>query len=94
MMVAPGVFGARVTSGTKPMKVMRWRMSPTMAFEVIGGSMASYMPIRLASASRFARVISRCSMICACSKGSTVAVVWARSPGICCGSTSMLAELV
>ena len=67
MMVAPGVSGARVTSGVKPMKVIRLLMSPTIAFDDIGGSMSSYMPIRLASASRFARVISRCSMICACS---------------------------
>ena len=67
MMVAPGVSGARVASGTKPMKAMWLAMSLTMALADIGGSMSSYIPIRLASASRFARVISRCSMICACS---------------------------
>ena len=44
MMVAPGVFGPRVTSGVKPMKVIRWLMSLTIAFGDIGGSASSYMP--------------------------------------------------
>ena len=66
-MVAPGVPGPRVTSGVKPMNGIRWLMSPTIALADIGGSTPSYIPIRLPSASRFARVISRCSMICACS---------------------------
>ena len=40
-LVAPGVPGLRVTSGTKPMKVIRSTMSLTWAPSVIGGSTPS-----------------------------------------------------
>ena len=41
MMVAPGVSGARVASGTKPMNSICELMSLTMALADIGGSMSS-----------------------------------------------------
>ena len=92
MIVAPGTPRILVTSGSKPMNSMLWRVSRTISPAVRSGCAAA-SPIFCAISSRFARVISRCSMIWICSNGLIGTIDSASSPGICCGSTSMLAWL-